>query len=482
MPRYKVTLTDGRTFVVEADSQPSEADVLASLRRSGDKPAESQPAEPTSTAPAASGSWSEQMLDKALGAVKDVGVGALKGAGETVKSLADLGRRHVPGFAALDKAGSIQIGDTLESANAAQSIGKGAERVAEFAVPSMAAGKVMPLARGAGALRLGGRMALEGAGAAPLAALHGESPVAAGVTAAAMPGVAQGATALGRAAIGKIAKPGAALVKSMTGLDDAAKLDKITDTIIGRNVTGPGKAQKLIDEEGRVVAALRQGPEGRTVTRAQQTVPESLARQRTFYKEAPINEQELQATDDVLGRLLSEEAPMGKPTVTGQKQVPTGLLDASGKPLMRTEEVTGRVLRDDITMDEALGMAQRQRAIRGNAPFAERGSATAQGSKAVEMGLREAAADAVPALRGPQGRISELLDAKKALERKGPMMDPTDLAAASGSKTGLVLKMLRTLGIPIGIGTAKGGQALEREALIRALMTGGVSGLSGGRE
>src|SRR5262249_55779481 len=78
MPKYRVELSDGRKFDIEADSPPSEADVLAALNE-GPPP----PATDTATMPAApSRSWTDTAVDW-LPAVGGAAGGLIGGIGGT---------------------------------------------------------------------------------------------------------------------------------------------------------------------------------------------------------------------------------------------------------------------------------------------------------------------------------------------------------------------------------------------------------------
>lgn len=133
------------------------------------------------------------MLESAAGVVGDLATGALKGVGQTA---ANLGRgvHMLPGVSSAIDAlygapvsqPSFQAADqVLAPTNTAQTIGKGAEQIGEFFIP---AGAVSRAAQG---LSLGGRVALEGAAGAGIAAAQGASPgeMAASGALSAIPGV-----------------------------------------------------------------------------------------------------------------------------------------------------------------------------------------------------------------------------------------------------------------------------------------------------
>lgn len=136
--------------------------------------------------------------------LKDLGVGAAKGLGESITEVGNFGRAMIPGLNKLDTLMEpVEFSTTSE--NTAQSVGKTAERIAEFFVPAGAMRKAgvkaavhaipnslsaphMKIANKLAALL--GRSAGEGASAAGVAALHGdESPETAGMIGAAGPAV-----------------------------------------------------------------------------------------------------------------------------------------------------------------------------------------------------------------------------------------------------------------------------------------------------
>jgi len=61
MPKYRVELTDGRVFEVEADRPPTEADVTAFLARQTPQPAAETSAPPAGAAEPESGGWSDYL-------------------------------------------------------------------------------------------------------------------------------------------------------------------------------------------------------------------------------------------------------------------------------------------------------------------------------------------------------------------------------------------------------------------------------------
>ena len=159
-------------------------------------------------------------MEDAQTAMLDFGIGALKGAGHTVKTMADMGRKYLPGFADLDKAGHIQVGTTLEPTNMTQKVGRTAEQMAEWYGPGKLASKVATKALPSLALRVAALTtpkvaavaapliaegAAQGAMSVPMAVAHGDDPRVAAATGAIMPAAMTGAGALVRATANKVA-------------------------------------------------------------------------------------------------------------------------------------------------------------------------------------------------------------------------------------------------------------------------------------
>lgn len=85
--------------------------------------------------------------------IKDVGIGAIKGAGETLQNIGDLPLKaidKVAGTNIVDNTGFSP--DSFQPTNTAQKVGKFGERVAEFAVPGSKIDKAFKGAKGLGLL------------------------------------------------------------------------------------------------------------------------------------------------------------------------------------------------------------------------------------------------------------------------------------------------------------------------------------------
>lgn len=93
MPKYQVVLTDGRKFQVDADSQPSEQDILAQLGQASAPSTPAAPAAPERT-------WTDTAVD-ALPTLGGLAGGVIGGAGGTVLGMGVGGVPGAVGGAAL---------------------------------------------------------------------------------------------------------------------------------------------------------------------------------------------------------------------------------------------------------------------------------------------------------------------------------------------------------------------------------------------
>lgn len=152
----------------------------------------------------------QSYLAAAMNGVKDLGIGAAKGAGSTVTNLGNL-LRMVPGVNSLDKiVKPVEFSTTPD--NTAQSIGKGAEQIGEFmtpmamgmrgaaikglvsAIPDSASAASMKFLNKAAAVT--GRMAGEAGNAAVVSTAHNTNPDMPALIAGASPLAAEGVAAV----------------------------------------------------------------------------------------------------------------------------------------------------------------------------------------------------------------------------------------------------------------------------------------------
>lgn len=249
-----------------------------------------------------------------VGTYGDLQMGALKGAGNTVLSVARLGYK-LPGLKTLAARVSGQTPEQIDAqidaglelmkaSNTAQAIGRTGEQIAETLLP----GRYVSKAAEAGAVLLPkglqtvGRMAVEGAGGAGLAAAQGSDPRTAGVVSAAIP--AAGALVRGgRRVIGGKVAPAMVDTAEMAerrGIPvDAATLTGSRVTQAVQNLAGRGTfgGQMVRDahETARVDAMRRVAGDLATEAHPDAMTPELAgqvsrdgvkARVRQFYDEA----------------------------------------------------------------------------------------------------------------------------------------------------------------------------------------------------
>lgn len=138
--------------------------------------------------------------------VMDLGIGAAKGAGQTITSLGNIARK-IPGVNALDRL-MTPIPLNLEPQNTTQRVGKIGEQIAEVVAPGRALTSLGTKAAETLAPRLAGsvgrtaanlipRAAVEGAGGAAMAAAQGGDPMTGGALGAAMPVAGRGLATIG---------------------------------------------------------------------------------------------------------------------------------------------------------------------------------------------------------------------------------------------------------------------------------------------
>lgn len=217
MPKYRIEL-DGRTFELEGDHPPTEAEARAAIgsHMSAQPPAPTGPAasfDPSSWANvfgrAAFGSLGQSVDPGMLESVGNGVIGILKGAGHTAETLGSL-LHKLPGVSsAVDAAyGKPRLSasafpaaeEALQPEGTAQRVGYGAEQAGEFLIPggtaekaaSSIAAKIAPKFANSprlvqAAASIAPQIATEGMSAAGMATAHGADPVSAGVVGAAGP-------------------------------------------------------------------------------------------------------------------------------------------------------------------------------------------------------------------------------------------------------------------------------------------------------
>lgn len=225
MPKYEITLSDGRKLQVEADKPPSEQDVMAYLSKQPDAPKAETPAAP------AERTWGDT--------AKDVAIGVAKGAGNTAFGLGKIVHDYTPIGRISDAIHPGAFNERppeLTPTNTPQRVGFTGEQVAEFFLPAGAAGKV--------------GKAAEVAKSAGLTLAQSGSPTSAGVSGlvtAAMPG----ASALKRGASALNASAQQAMAQALGATKEWAKAEaaKLAPEMLKRGIGGSRQAMLATAKE-----------------------------------------------------------------------------------------------------------------------------------------------------------------------------------------------------------------------------------------
>lgn len=419
MPQY--TIKDpqsGRTIVLRGDSPPTEAE-LTQIFAEIDKPP-LNPGEPEGLLQHGAAG-----MMQGLDMWGDIGRGIVKSTGNTVVGLGRLARRIIPGVDILSDLAAGGNGETsltaaqseLEPRTESEQVGRALEQLVEFAAPGAAATK---------AASLPARVGLDAATGAGVTAAQGGDPRVGAVAGAVAPlaGAAAGkvgkylgakAVPLVRAAI----KPTVTQMKQSAGASLAginAQANKLARFILDNNLANAEQAQTIIEAaEKEVQAAIKTA--GNPVTDAPQRAARYLqALQRSASKQGlPARDV---ATIRAKAAELVEQSGFGETvTETVTKNSPSGLVDASGRPVQVTEEVSRRQLRDGMPAGEALERARATSRWETRKAYGEQKGAEVEASKAVERGARDAVKTSVPATRQALQRQGQAIEARKALDR-----------------------------------------------------------------
>lgn len=236
MPDYTIRDPEsGRTLTVRGDSPPTEDELAELFAHAGSAGSAGQPAPPSQTGPptpqAQAGSPAGGLMDSAIETVKDVGIGAMKGVGNTVFGLGKAVRDYTPVGRISDAIlpGAFdQRPPEITPTNTAQKVGFTGEQVGEFFLPVGAVGTVGKVAEVA---KAGGLTIAQGGTPA-------EAGVSAGITALPWGAVAgKVGDALGRSAEKNV-------VQALGATKEWAKSDaaKLAPQILEKGVGGSRSA------------------------------------------------------------------------------------------------------------------------------------------------------------------------------------------------------------------------------------------------
>lgn len=421
MPQY--TIKDpqsGRTVILRGDSPPTEAEltqIFAELDK-GQAPAAKAPEGMAQNGAAG--------MMQGLGMWGDLGRGIVKSAGNTAVGLGQMARRFIPG---VDILGDLVAGNgqgeqaltharaELQPRNEGESVGRALEQLAEFMVPGAASTK---------AASLSGRVGLEAATGASVTQAQGGDPVVGGLASAAVPlgGAAAARTAqyLGNKAIPLVRsaiKPTVTQLKqmagaSMSGLD--AQANKLAKFILDNNIANAEQAQAIIEQaEREVQGAIKNA--GNPATDAPQRAARYLQALMRSASKQGLPAKDVSTIRAKAAELIDQSGFGETVTETVIKPSPSGLVDASGKPVEVAQEVSRRQLRPDMPASEALDRARATSRWETRKAYGEQKGAEVEASKAVERGARDGVKAAVPAAKEPLRREGQAIEAKKAMDR-----------------------------------------------------------------
>lgn len=258
------------------------------------------------------------LLNRAASVVGDLGMGALKGLGQTATNLGEA-VHLIPGvsravdalYGAPVSQPSFEAADqALQPSNTAQAIGKGAEQIAEFFIPGRA------VSRAVQGLGMGGRAALEaGVGGGVAAAQGGSLPeVAASGALSALPGAIELPAKRLRASIAEHLHAKAA--KRVTeGLGATTKrlkneAQRIAPEFAERGLTGSVEsiaetATTQVDDLGKQIGATIKGPVGQE-TRATAPIVAGLEKAKSKLTTQAVGTGERIVTDKPQHEALSK--------------------------------------------------------------------------------------------------------------------------------------------------------------------------------
>ena len=390
---------------------------------------------------------------KAVQLPYDLGVGALKGAGGTAVGLGSLVHKlpyvseavdalyrladvNANSRSAMAAPNITRTALGLDPTNTTQSVGRAAEQIGEFFIPgaqaekaaATVASRVAP--RVPQALRavadLAPYVVTQAAASGAVTAAQGGSTTIGAVTGAAGPllsaGGAKVAQVVGNAAVPLVRaaiKPTVSAMKqqagaSVTGIN--AQANVLAKFIIDKRLTTPDKAEAIIADAERELQRLVQG-----VTTATDA-PQRAARYLDALKRSAAK-QGLGASDVAAiaakQRELLKASPLSEDVVkTVMKPSPSGLVTASGQPVMVPTPVKTRALRTDVSPAEALDVARSTSRWSTRRQYGELKGASVEADKAVERASRDAVKAAVPGAKDQLQLQGQAIKAKQVLDRK----------------------------------------------------------------
>lgn len=384
----------------------------------------------------------------------DLATGAAKGLGGTAAGLGSLFTNYVPGVSSAVDAlyalagypvdsrqmnadpAATRTALGLDASNAVQSVGKGAEQIAEFFVPGAQAEKTAATIaariapRAPNVLRavaeLAPHMATQAAASGAVTALQGGDARVGAVTGAAGPVLAAGAGKLadvvGNAAVPLVRsalKPTVTAMKqqagaSVTGLD--AQANALASFIVKNRLTTSAKAEAMIADAEREVQRLVQGV--KTATDAPQRAERYLDALKRSAAKQGLGAEDVAAIVRKQRELLKSSPLSEDVTTTVMKPSPSGLVGPNGQPVQVPTSVKSRALRTDVSPGEALDIARSTSRWSTRKQWGEQKGAAVEAEKAVERAARDAVKASVPGAKEQLQTQGKAITAKKILDRK----------------------------------------------------------------
>jgi hypothetical protein len=201
---------------------------------------------------------------------------------------------------------------------------------------------------------------------------------------------------------------------SMTGLE--AQANRLVNFIVENGITSRKAAQAIVDEaESQIGAAVK------TATKATDA-PQRAARYLSALERSASRQglpSDAVASIRSAANELLESSPLSENITTMvSKPSPTGLVTASGQPVLVPTPVTTRALRTDVMPDEALELARGGGKWGNKRAWGEQKGAAREAAKAVERAERDAVKAAVPETKPILARQGQAIQARKALDRQ----------------------------------------------------------------
>jgi hypothetical protein len=200
---------------------------------------------------------------------------------------------------------------------------------------------------------------------------------------------------------------------SATGLN--AQANRLASFIVENKIGSREQAQAIVDAAEKSVQSAVSGATKAT------DAPQRAARYLRALSQS-ASRQGLPADDVATIRAkaaeLLNDSPLSETvTSTVMQPSPTGLVTASGQPVMVPTQVPSRALRTDVMPDEALELARGSGRWGNRKAWGEQKGASREASKAVERAERDAVKAAVPETKPLLRRQGQAIQAREAMDR-----------------------------------------------------------------